>query len=106
MNNNILPAFARNGLQILQWCMLTLLYKAEKREEKLTQDEIRHQLGLPKSDRPPPKGATPSALVREILRSSREQYGHVEYLENGTWQLTEEGRSFVEEQSSPKEPNR
>ena len=102
MNNNMLQAFARNGLQILQWCMLVLLHEAEG--EKLTQDEIRHQLDLPASNRPPPKGATPSALVREILRSSREKYGHVEYLNNGTWQLTDKGRKFVEEQSSPKEP--
>ena len=101
MNNNMLQAFARNGLQILQWCMLVLLYEA--REEKLTQDKIRHRLDLPKSDCPPPKGTTPSALVREILRSSREKYGHVKYLGNGTWQLTDEGREFVEEQSSPKE---
>lgn len=103
-NNNILQAFARNGLQILQWCMLVLLYEAHERGEKLTQDEIRHQLDLPESNRPPPKGATPSALVREILRSSREKYGHVKYLGNGTWQLTNKGRKFVEEQSSPKEP--
>ena len=102
MENNMLQAFARNGLQILQWCMLVLLYEAEG--EKLTQDEIRHQLDLPASNRPPPKGATSSALVREILRSSREKYGHVTYLDNGTWQLTDTGRAFVEEQSSRKEP--
>lgn len=104
MNNNMLQAFARNGLQILQWCMLVLLYEADQRGETLTQDEIRHQLDLPKSDYPPPEGASPNALVREILRSSREKYGHVEYLGNGTWQLTDKGRKFVEEQSSPKEP--
>lgn len=52
MNNNMLQAFARNGLQILQWCMLVLLYEADKRGEKLTQDEIRHQLDLPESNRP------------------------------------------------------
>ena len=102
MNNNMLQAFARNGLQILQWCMLVLLYEATG--EKLTQDEIRHRLDLPKSNRSEPKGATSSALVREILRSSREIYGHVKYLGNGTWQLTDEGRKFVEGQSSPKEP--
>ena len=100
MNNNMLQAFARNGLQILQWCMLVLLYEGEN----LTQDEIRQRLELPESNRPPPKGATPSALVREILRSSREKYGHVKYLGNGTWKLTDEGRKFVEEQSSPKGP--
>ena len=102
MSNNMLQAFARNGLQILQWCMLVLLYEA--RGDKLTQEEIRHRLDLPKSNRPPPKGAIPSALVREILRSSREKYEHVKYLGNGTWQLTDKGRKFVEEQSSPKEP--
>ena len=104
MNNNMLQAFARNGLQILQWCMLVLLYEAEARGETLTQGVIRDRLDLPKSDHPPPSGASPSALVREILRSSREKYGHVKYLGNGTWQLTDEGRKFVEEQSSPKEP--
>lgn len=57
----MLQAFARNGLQILQWCMLVLLYEAEKMGKKLTQDDIRHQLDLPKSNLPPPKGATKSA---------------------------------------------
>lgn len=104
MNDNMLQAFAKNGLQILQWCMLVLLYEADKRGENLTQNEIRRQLDLPKSDRPPPGGAAPSALVREILRSSREEYKHVEHLGKGTWQLTDKGRRFVEEQSSPKEP--
>ena len=100
MNDNMLQAFARNGLQILQWCMLVLLYEAEARGETLTQDDIRDRLDLPRSDRPPPSGASPSALVREILRSSREKYGHVTHLGTGTWQLTDEGRKFVEEQSS------
>ena len=95
MNNNILKAFAKNGLQILQWCMLVLLYEADG--ERLTQEEIRQHLDLPKSNHPPPEGASPNALVREILRSSREKYGHVKYLDNGTWQLTERGRSFVED---------
>ena len=95
MNNNILQAFARNGLQILQWCMLILLYEAEG--EKLTHDEIRHQLKLPESNKKPPGGANKNALVREILRSSREIYGHVEYLGRATWRLTPTGRAFVEE---------
>ena len=80
MTHNMLQAFARNGLQVLQWCMLTLLYEAEKRGKKLTQDDIRDQLDLPTSNHPPPGGANKNALVREILRSSREKYGHVEYL--------------------------
>ena len=103
MNNNMLQAFARNGLQVLQWCMLTVLYEAEKSGKKLTQDDIRNQLDLPTSNHPPPGGANKTALVREILRSSREKYGHVEYLGRQTWQLTDKGRKFVEEQSSPKE---
>ena len=95
MNSNILKAFARNGLQILQWCMLVLLYEADG--ERLTQEEIRQRLDLPTSDHPPPGGATRNAFVREILRSSRERYGHVKYLDNGTWQLTEKGKNFVED---------
>ena len=58
INNNMLQAFARNGLQILQWCMLVLLYEAEKRGEELTQDEIRDQLDLPTSNHPLPGGAS------------------------------------------------
>ena len=95
MNNNILKAFAKNGLQILQWSMLVLLYEANG--EQLTQEEIREQLDLPTSNHPPPDGATKNAFVREILRSSREKYGHVKYIDNGTWQLTERGRIFVED---------
>ena len=95
MNKNILKAFARNGLQILQWCMLVLLYEADG--ERLTQEEIRQQLDLPTSDRPPPEGASPNALVREILRSSREKYGYVKSVGNGIWQLTDKGRRFVED---------
>ena len=95
MNNNMLQAFATNGLQILQWCMLVLLYEADG--ERLTQEEIRQRLGLPTSNRPPPEGASPNALVREILRSSREKYGHVESVGNGIWQLTDQGRRFVED---------
>ncbi len=32
MNDNMLQAFARNGLQTLQWCMLVLLYEADQRQ--------------------------------------------------------------------------
>lgn len=95
MTHNILQAFAKNGLQILQWCMLVLLYEADG--ERLTQEEIRQQLNLPTSDRPPPEGASRNALVREILRSSREKYEHVEYIGNGIWGLTDKGRKFVED---------
>lgn len=95
MNNNILKAFARNGLQILQWCTLVLLYEADG--ERLTQEEIRQRLDLPTSDHPPPEGASPNALVREILRSSRERYGHVKSVGNGIWQLTDKGKKFVED---------
>ena len=94
MNNNILKAFAKNGLQILQWCMLVLLYEADG--ERLKQEVIGLQLDLPRSDRSKPEGASPYALVREILRSSRDKYGHVKDLGNGTWQLTDQGRRFVE----------
>lgn len=97
MNNNILQAFAKNGLQILQWCMLVLLYEADG--ERLTQEQIHQQLDLPTSD-PPPGGANKNALVREILRSSQKIDGYVrydEFLRDGTWELTERGRSFVED---------
>lgn len=95
MNNNMLKAFAKNGLEILQWSILVVLYEADK--EVLTHEEIRERLDLPTSDHPPPKGAARNALVREILRSSREKHGHVEYVEGEreTWKLTPEGINFV-----------
>ena len=95
MEKSILKAFARNGLQILQSCMLVLLYEADK--ETLTQEKICQQLDLPRSDRSGAKGASPYALVREILRSSQDRYGHVKRVGNGIWQLTDEGRKFVED---------
>ena len=94
MNNNILRAFAKNGLQILQWSILALLYEADG--QTLKNKEIRECLDLPTSNHPPPKGAARDAFVREILRSSQSQHGHVKYIGRDTWQLTDEGRRFVE----------
>ena len=40
MNNSILKAFAKNGLEILQWSILLLLY--EKGEEVLSDETGRN----------------------------------------------------------------
>lgn len=93
MNKKILREFGKNGLEILQWSILLLLYEKDR---QMTHREIREYLDLPTSNHPPPGGAAPNAFVREILRSSREKYGHVEYVGHQTWQLTDKGRGFVE----------
>ena len=94
MNNNILKAFAKNGLQILQWSILVLLYETEGQRLKL--EEIRECLDLPTSNNSQPEGTTRNAFVREILRSSQDKYKHVKYIGRKTWQLTDKGREFVE----------
>lgn len=94
MNKKILREFAKNGLEILQWSILVLLYEADGETLKL--EEIRECLDLPTSNNSKPEGTTRNAFVREILRSSQDKYGHVEYLYRETWRLTDEGRRFVE----------
>ena len=96
MNNNILKAFAKNGLEILQWSILLLLYEAKGQKLKL--EEIRKQLDLPMStsNSQQPGGANKNAFVREILKSSQTKGEYVKWLYKGTWQLTNEGRRFVE----------
>ena len=44
MNNSILKVFAKNGLEILQWSILLLLYKAEAKGQTLKLEDIRNLL--------------------------------------------------------------
>lgn len=96
MNNNVLKAFAKNGLEILQWSILLLLYEAEAKEQTLKLEDIRKSLNLPTSENSKPGGVNKNAFVREILRSSHKIDGYVECIARETWQLTSEGRRFVE----------
>ena len=95
MNNSILKAFAKNGLEILQWSILLLLYEAKG--QTLKQKKIQEDLNLPIiSNNSKPEGGSKNAFTREILRSSQDKYGYVEYVNRETWQLTDKGRRFVE----------
>ena len=95
MNNSILKAFAKNGLEILQWSILLLLYEKDR---PMTQKEISEYLDLPTStsNSKQAEGASKYAFVREILKSSQTKGEYVEWLDQGKWQITAEGRRFVE----------
>lgn len=95
MNNSILKAFAKNGLEILQWSILLLLYETDEHTLKL--EDIREPLDLPISNNSNPGGANKNAFTREILRSCQDKDGYVEYVEGEreTWKLTPEGINFV-----------
>ena len=97
MNKEILREFAKNGLEILQWSILILLYEAEG--QTLKQNKIQEYLNLPiTSDNSNPKSRSKNAFTREILRSSQDKDGYVKYVEDEreTWKLTPEGIKFVE----------
>ena len=95
MNNSILKAFAKNGLEILQWSILLLLYEKDR---LMKQEEISECLNLPTStsNSKHAEGASEYALVREILKSVQTKGKYVEWFKGGKWQITAEGRKFVE----------
>ena len=97
MNKKILRDFAKNGLEILQWSILLLLYETDG--HTLKQKKIQKELNLPiKSDNSKPESRSINAFTREILRSSQDKDGYVKYVEGEreTWKLTPEGIKFVE----------
>lgn len=95
MNNNILKAFAKNGLEILQRSILLLLYEKDRLME---QKEISECLNLSTftSNSKRAKGASEYAMVREILKSVQTKGKYVEWFKGGAWQITAEGKRFVE----------
>ena len=101
MNNSVLKAFAKNGLEILQWSILLLLY--ETKGHTLTQKKISECLNLstfaPNSERA--EGATDYVLVREILKSVQTKGKYVDWLGQGEWELTPEGINFVKNGLDP-----
>ena len=66
MNNSILKAFAKNGLEILQWSILLLLYEAKG--QTLKQKKIQEDLNLPIiANNSKPESRSKNAFTREIL---------------------------------------
>ena len=100
MDKKILRDFAKNGLEILQWSILLLLYETDG--HTLKYDDIQKDLNLPiTSDDSKPGGANKNAFTREILKSlksSEDKDGYVKPVEGkqATWKLTPEGKRFVE----------
>lgn len=95
MTHNMLQAFARNGLQILRWCVLVVLY--DKRAEKpMPQGDIHKQLGIPIVPKGyGPGGASDYALTREILRLLvKDRF--VKYFKSEKYKITEEGIALIE----------
>ena len=91
MNNNIRSGFTKQGLELLKYAVLMVLYEVRD-GYPIPQETIRSRLDIPKVEELP---ARSNSLIYGILAHLRDD-GYVEHELQIGWKITQAGIRFIE----------